>query len=318
MASISRIRQSVPIGLVGADGQRSFFLGQSVMSHSTSRILACLALALASFAVVDRAGANVGDMSGGSLSLFGRSSPAQSVQYGGDDCWYDNGWNGPGYYPCGNEWNNGLGGAGAVGPIVGPAIHRHHRHGIVVAHPQPPNLIYPGAPSRRLGVGVPSGHFHGGAGAPAFGVSPGWRRLGAAGVRTSPNLRPGAGAVTPGFAGGGFHGGFGGGNFHQFHPAGVPRIGAPAFPGFTGGGGLHGLGGAGSFHGAGIGVSHIGAPASPGLAGVGTFHAGGIGAPHIGAPASPGFAGGGFHGVGGAGAFQGGGAGFGPGGIGHR
>jgi hypothetical protein len=245
----------------------------------TLRILTYLGLAMALLASDAEAG--VGDMSGGGLSSFGPLSPAQTVQYAGD-CWYDNGWNGPGYYPCGNEWNSGFGGAGSVGPIIVPAIRRHHRHGVVVAHPQP-KPIYPGAPSARL----------------------------RAGVRVSPNFHSSAAAVTPGFAGGGFHGGLGGGNFHQFHSARVPHIGAPLSPGFTGAGGFH-PGGA-------IGTPHIGAPASPGFAGVGTFHpGGGLGAPHIGAPASPGFAGGGFHGVGGAGVFHGGGGAFGQGGIGHR
>jgi hypothetical protein len=258
------------------------------MSQSTSRILAYLALALASLTVAGGAEAGVGVMSGGALSSFGRLS-SQTVQYDGD-CWYDNGSNGPGYYPCGNEWNNGLG-SGGVSSIVGPAIRRHHHHSVIVTHPQARNPVYPGAP--------------------AVGGGPRFRQFGAAGLHTSPGLHTGAATVSPGFAGGGFHGGLGGGNFHQFHGSGVPHIGAPVSPGFSGGGGLHGLGGA-------TGV-HIGAPASPGFAGVGTFHAGGgVGAPHIGAPASPGFAGGGFHGVGGAGTFQGGGMGLGQGGIGHR
>src|SRR6202453_213923 len=248
------------------------------MSRWTLRILASLAL-LAPLAGSAEAG--VGD-SDGALSSFGRLSLVQTVQYGGD-CWYDNGWDGAGYYPCGNEWNNGLGGAGAVSPVVSPAIRAHHRHGVVVAHPQALNRIYP-APSRRLG---------------------------AAGVRMSAGFHAGAATVSPGFAGGGFYGGLGGGNFHQFHAAGVPHIGAPASAGFTGSGGLHGLGGE-------TGVATR-APCAPSFAGVGVFHAGGgMGSPCIGAPASPGFAGGGFHGVGGAGAFQGGGAGFGQGGIGHR
>jgi hypothetical protein len=248
-------------------------------------------------------------MSGGGLSSFAHLSPVQTVQYSGD-CWYDNGWNGPGYYPCGNEWNSGFGGAGSVGSIIVP-VRRHHRHGVIVAHPQP-KPFYPGAPSARLGAGIPAGRFHGGAGAPAIGasgVSPGWRRFGA-GVRVSPNFHLGAATVTPGFAGGGFHGGLGG-NFHQFHTARIPHIGAPVSPGF---------GGIGTFHpGGAIGTPHIGAPASPGFARIGTFHAGGgLGPPRIGAPASPGLAGGGFHGVGGAGVFHGGGGAFGQGGIGHR
>jgi hypothetical protein len=242
------------------------------MSRLTLRIFAPLAL-LAPLA--GSAEASVGDSSGGALSSFGRLPPVQTVQYSGD-CWYDNGSNGPGYYPCGNEWSNGLGGGGDVSPIVGPAIRRHHHHGVIVTHSQARNPVYPGAPSRRLGVGVPSPGLRGGGAAPAFAGGSRFHQFGAAGVHTSPGLHAGAATVFPGFVGGG----------------------------------LHGIGGA-------TGV-HIRAPASPSFAGVGTFHAGGMGAPHIGAPASPGFAGGGFHGVGAAGTFQGGGAAFGQGGIGHR
>ncbi len=262
------------------------------MCRRTLRILAPLAL-LAPLAGSAEAG--VGDSSVGALSPFGRLSLVQTVQYGGD-CWYANGANGPGYYPCGDEWNNALGGGA---PIVGPAIRRHHHRGVVVAHPQAQNPVYRGAPSRRLGAG---------------------------GVRASPNFHAGAATGTPGFAGGGFHGG---GNFHQFRGAGVPHIGAPASPGVAGVGTFHpggafgaphigapasrGIAGVGTFHpGGAFGAPHIGARASPGVAGVGTFRAGGaFGAPHIGGPVSPGLAGGGFHGVGAGGAFQGGG-------IGHR
>jgi hypothetical protein len=259
------------------------------MSRWTLRILAPLAL-LAPLAGSAEAG--VGDMSGGALSSFGRLSPVQTVQYGGE-CWYDNGWNGAGYYQCGDEWNNGF---GFVGPVA-PAIRRHRRHGVVVAHPQAQNPFYTGAPSRLPGTGTP-----------AFGVNPRSRQFGATGVHASPGFHAGAATLSPGVAGGGF---YGGGNFHQFHAAGVPHIGASASPSFTGGGGLHGLGGA-------TGV-HISAPASSSFAGGRGFHTGGgLGSPHIGAPASPGFAGGGIHSVGGAGAFQGGGAGLGQGGIGHR
>jgi hypothetical protein len=207
------------------------------MSRWTLRILAPLAL-LAPLAGSAEAG--VGDRSGGALSSFGRLSPVQTVQYDGD-CWYDNGWSGPGYYPCGNEWNSGLGGAGPVAPIVVPTNRRHHRYSVVVSHPQAPSPVYPGAPSRRLGAG---------------------------GVHASPGLHAGA-PVSPRVGGGGFYGGLGAGAFHQFHAAGVPHIGAPASPGFIGGGGLHGLGGA-------TGV-HIGAPASPSFAGGGLHGVGGGG-----------------------------------------
>jgi hypothetical protein len=283
------------------------------MSSSTLRILGYVALALSAFAVADGAEAAV---LGSALSSFGRLSAAQTVQFGGSNCYYADGWNGRGWYQCGNEWNDGF---GWIGPFnsntFGGSAIRRHQHGVVVSHPRALNPVYPRLePSRRLGAG---------------------------GAHTSPNFRAGAATVVPGLAAGGFQGGLGGGNFHHFHGAGIPHIGAPVSPGFAGGAGLHGLGGAtgvhigapaspgfagvggfhagGGFHGLGgaTGV-HIGAPASPSFAGVGTFHAGGaVGAPHIGAPALPGFAGGGFHGVGGAGAFQGG-AGFGQGGIGHR
>jgi hypothetical protein len=318
------------------------FLGPSVMSSSTLRILGYVALALSAFAGADGAEAA---LLGSTLASFGRSSPVQTVQFGGSNCYYADGWNGRGWYQCGNEWNDGFGWIGPfnLNTFGGSAIRRHHHDGVVASHPRALNPVYPRLePPRRLSAG----------GAPAFhtfGGAPGQRRFGAGGVPTAPNFRAGAATVSPGFAGGGFHGGLGGGNFHHFHGAGVgvPHIGAPVSPGFAGGGGLHGLGGAtgvhigapaspgfagvGGFHGGGFhglggatGV-HIGAPASPSFAGVGTFHAGGgfhglggAGGAHIGAFASPGFAGGGFHGVGAGGAFQGGGAAFGQGGIGHR
>jgi hypothetical protein len=305
-----------------------------VMSRWALRILGYVALALAAFAVAD--GAEAG-LVGSALASFGRLSPVQTVQFDGSNCYYADGWNGHGWYQCGNEWNDGFGWIGPfnLNTFGGSAIRRHH-HGVVVSHPPALNPVSPRLePPRRLGArGAPA--FH------TFGGASGLHRYGAGGVPTSPNFRAGAATVSPGFASGGFQGGLGG-NFHHFHGAGVPHIGAPVSPGFAGGNGFRGLGGAagvhigapaspgfasvggfhsgGGFHGLGgaTGV-HIGAPASPSFAGVGTFHAGGggIGAPHIGAPASPGFAGGGFHGVGGGGVFQGGGAAFGQGGIGHR
>ena len=84
------------------------------MSRSRLRVLGYLALASALF--VSGAEAGVGASSGGAFSSFGRLSPVQTVQDGGD-CWYDNGWNGPGWYQCGNEWNNGLGSVGAFSPV---------------------------------------------------------------------------------------------------------------------------------------------------------------------------------------------------------
>ena len=233
------------------------------MCRWTLRILAPLAL-LAPLAGSAEAG--VGSV--GALSPFGRLSLVQTVQYGGD-CWYDNGANGPGYYPCGDEWNNALGGGA---PILGPAIRRHHHRGVVVAHPQALTPVYRGAPSRRLGAG---------------------------GVRASPKFHAGAATGTPGFAGGGFHGG---GSFHHFRGAGVPHIGAPVSPGVAGVGTFRAGGAFAAPH---IGAPASPGVAGIGTFRAG----GAFGAPHIGAPASPGLAGGGFHGVGAGGAFQAGGIG---------
>ncbi len=120
------------------------------MPHSTLRILACLAPALACFTVAAGAEAGVGAVSGGALSSVAHESPVQTVQSG--ECWEQNGPDGPGYYPCGD---------GGGGPIVGPAIRRHHRHGVIVSHPQATNPIHPGAQSGRVGAGggVPSAKF---------------------------------------------------------------------------------------------------------------------------------------------------------------
>ena len=289
------------------------------MFSSTLRILGYSALALSAFAVAD--GAEAG-LVGSPLSSFGRSSPVQTVQYGGSNCYYAEGWNGRGWYQCGSEWNYGFGWIGPVNlnTFGAFATRRNHRHGPVVSYPRALDPVYPRLePPRRLSAGraEPSAGRRAGRAFGAFG-SPGLRRLGAGGVRASRNFEAVPATVTAGFAGGGFHSRPGGGNFHQFHSAGIPHIGAAVSPGFGGGAGLHGLGGA-------TGV-HIGAPASPSFAGIGTVHAGGSGfhelggatGVHIGAFASPGFAGGGFHGFGGGGVFHGGGAAFGQGGIGHR
>jgi len=231
------------------------------------RRLAYFTLALTSIDMGDA----VAGMSGGALSASRKLAPVQTVQSG--DCWYDNGWNGPGYYTCGDEWNSRPEGAAPVAPIVAP-FRRRHRHGVVVAHPHAVNRIHPAAPS----VGPR-------AGAPAFGGVLGPRRFGAVGARVSPNLHPGASAVAPGSAGI-FHSGASG-NFHRFHNAG-PHIGPPVSPRFTGSGGFH--------LGAATGISRIATPASPGLAGAGTFHPRrGAGAPRIAAPPSPSA---GVHGVG--------------------
>ena len=196
------------------------------MSSSTLRILGYVAPALSAFAVADSAEAG---LLGSALSSFGHSSPVQTVQLGGSNCYYAEGWNGRGWYQCGSEWNYGFGWIGPfnLNTFGASASRRHHRHGAVVSYPRALNPVYPRLePPRRLGArGAPA--FH------TFGAAPGLHRFGAGGVPTAPNIRAGAATVSPSFAGGGFRGGLGGGNFHHFHGAGIPHTGAPVSPGFT-------------------------------------------------------------------------------------
>jgi hypothetical protein len=218
------------------------------MPHPTSHVPAFLALVFASFIAMDSAEADIGDMSGGALSSFAHLSPVQTVQSG--QCWEQDGPDGPGYYPCDD----------GGGPIIVPAFRRHHRRGVVVAHPEALDPIYP---SPRVGVGL----------------------------HNSPGLRPGAApAVSPGVAG--VHGPGGATGVHADAPASpgpagvgtfraggavaAPHIAAPASPAVAGIGTFHAGGAAGA--------SHIGAPAAPGLTGVhgaggggGAFPGGGIG-----------------------------------------
>ena len=248
-----------------------FSSGTIIISHSTSRVLAYLALALASFTAADGAGASVGSLSGAALSALERSSPAQRVQFSRSNCYYDDGWNGRGWYRCGDEWNDRF---GWVGPLNAPSfsvplIRRRHRHDVVVAHPRRRSPFiparHPGAPSSASRPPV----WRGVAAAPTFGRGPWFHQFGAGGVHPSRGLHAGAVTVPPGFAGGGFHGGLGGGNFHQFHSAGIPHIGAPVTPHFAGVGGFHGPGA--------VRAPHIGAPASPGLARVHGVGGAGVG-----------------------------------------
>src|SRR3984957_18694695 len=197
------------------------------MPHTTLRILAHVTLALTLLASDGEAG--VGVTSGGALSSLAHTSPVQMVQSG--MCWEQDGPDGPGYYPCGEG-----------GPNILPAFRHHHRHDVVVAHPQ------------RLTTRGPSPGWRG-AGAPA---------VGAAGVHAWPGFR-GAAPVSPGLAGvnssgaaAGVHvaapaspGPAGVGAIPAGGAAAAPHIGAPVSPGLAG---VHGVGGGGgAFHGGGIG-----------------------------------------------------------------
>jgi len=228
------------------------------MSHRTAPILAALALALGPF--VSGAEASVGESSGGALSSLGRQTLVQNAQADAG-CWYDNGWSGPGYYPCGDEWNSRPGSVGALGPIMTPLKRGHHRHGVGVA--PVPNTAYRGVqPPLGAGVGAaqPPADMHGR-------------------FRPVPALRGGAPALhTFGAPAGAFRPGAIGA---------APRIGAPALPGV---GIQHYGAGIGSFHPGAIGAPHIGASTAAGApgsfhgvrgigvpSGVGTFSPSGVG-----------------------------------------
>jgi hypothetical protein len=242
-----------------------------------SRLSLPTALLLALFLPLAPSGAEagVGNRAGEAIRAW-KGSPLEKVQYFSFDdedyCWYDDGWNGPGWYWCGYESDQGAGWGGPYGWNGwggGYTIHRHSRRGAGVWHPGPP--------TRRLGAGgVPT--------APRLpaGGAPTTRHFRAGGALSRPGVNGGV-AAYPGLHGGGapFHGAEGGGGFRGFG-------GAPASPGLQGGGApvSHGFGG-GGFQGG-------GAPASRGFGGGGGFQ---------------GFGGGGFHGggfQGGGGAFSGG------------
>ena len=249
------------------------------------------ALLLAFFLALVSSGAQagVGERAGEVASAWKGWYVVERTQYYSLDdqnyCWYDDGWQGPGWYWCGYESDVGAGWGGPYGWNGwggGHRVRRHGAHGIGVWRPGAPNHVRGAgvavtAPGLRRGA-TAYGHF--GAG------SAGWRRPGAGGPSGYPG--PQGGGVPS------FHGVPGGGGVHGF--------GAPASPGLQAGGApaFHGAAGGAGFHG-------FGAPASPGFQGGGAqgFH---------------GFGGGGLQGFGGAGGSHGGGGAFSVGGRGggHR
>src|SRR5271165_2215259 len=253
-------------------------------SHAAISAVALLSLIPSISANPARAG--VGDHAGSSFSSLQHSSPVEAIQYyslnNSDYCWYGAGWQGPGWYTCGYEWDDGLGWGGPYGWNGWGGGHRirpHGSHGIGVWHHGPaPHVFSGGAPVSPglpgvapaspgfVGSGVP--HFHG-FGAPASPRFVGSGALGFHGVGGVASASPrfvGSGALgfhgvdgvasaPPGFVGSdapGFHGL--GGQAPAFHSfgGGAPAFqglidGAPAFHGFTAGGGFHGGGGGGAF-----------------------------------------------------------------------
>ena len=215
---------------------------------------AVVIVAIVFLAAANGARAGVGDHTGGALSslkFMMRVERIQYYSYGGNNyCWYDEGWQGPGWYSCGDEWLNGFGWGGPYGWNGwggGYSIRRHGSHG--VWRSGAPSHVFGGAPSPGLGPsGAPASPGFQGGGVPAFHNFGGanWRRT---------SWPTGGAPASPGLQGGGFPAfhNFGGG--HNFGAGGLhgPTGGAPASLGFQGGGvpAFHGFGGAGGYHGLG-------------------------------------------------------------------
>jgi hypothetical protein len=209
------------------------------MSLRLSLLAALLALVAAPLASVAEAG--VGDNAGGVGGLMKRIAPVEQAQYFSFDdnnfCWYDGGWQGPGWYWCGDEWTDGVGWGGPYGwnGWRGGRFRRHHSHGGGVWHAgRPPAPAINGSGSVS---GAAPHRFaiprSGGLASPGFssGNSPALH----GGALASPTFNAGAAPAVHNFGGGGsFHsfGGGGGGNFHSFGGGG-------------GGGNFHSSGGGG-------------------------------------------------------------------------
>jgi hypothetical protein len=249
------------IGRLSDFSPRRLF-GRLRPAASRSAVISVALFSLFSPDLANPAQAAVGDYAGSLSTSLQRSSPVEEIQYyslnDSNYCWYNGGWQGPGWYTCGYEWDDGLGWGGPYGWNGwggGRRIRLHGSHGIGVWHSHPATHVFGG------GAPVSSG-LSGGV-APA---SPGFAESGAHVFHGISGGAPGFHGVSggapslPRFVGGspGFHG-FGG-----VAPAspGFASGGAPAFRGFVGGApGLQGFGG--------------GASAFHGFAGGGGFHGGG-------------------------------------------
>jgi hypothetical protein len=123
---------------------------------STVVIRAMLFAGLVSLLFAARAKAGVGLAAETLGSLWRVPRPVERIQYyvlGGDDyCWYPDGWEGPGWYQCGYEWNYGLGWGGPYGwNGWGGGVHvrRHGRDRIGIWRPGRPD-VPAGAPSHPI------------------------------------------------------------------------------------------------------------------------------------------------------------------------
>ena len=216
-------------------------------------------LALLSLPISNAAIAGVAENMGGVADLLKRTAPVTKAQYYSSDdgglCWYDQGWRGPGWYLCGDEWDYGVGWFG---------LHRNrhrHLHGVAIARHAPEShravrvasrpgvriggvhsihhpraaLAWTQSPSRQVSVA----HHFGGAGSvyhSYVGAGPVYRSYGGAG----PAFHSGPSAVVPNFGGG-----------PAAHSFSAPAGASANF----GGGGSHGFGGA-SFPSAAHGIGH--------------------------------------------------------------
>ncbi len=129
--------------------------------------LSGLALAVAAGIALPLAGAAEAAIGGARPST--EILPIEKAQFFFNDqnyCWYDSGWQGPGWYWCGYAWNNGQGWGGGEG------WHGWSR-GSHAAAPRAPSHV---APSIHFGGhlggahgGASHGHFTGGHGATGHG-----------------------------------------------------------------------------------------------------------------------------------------------------
>ena len=136
------------------------------MSRKLSLTIALLMLF--SLSVADVADAGVADNAGSVLALSKRAAAIEDAQYYSVDddnyCWYDGGWQGPGWYWCGYEWDSGLGWWAPYGWNGWDGRHRNRRHGVRVG------TWHPGAPTHGLGRGAGLKVMpHSGSGLPGFG-----------------------------------------------------------------------------------------------------------------------------------------------------
>ena len=221
-------------------------------------------LTLLSLPISNTAIAGVAENMGGVVDLLKRATPVTKAQYYSSDdsglCWYDQGWHGPGWYLCGDEWDYGVGWFG------GHRNRHRHWHGVAIARPPPKShravrvaarpgvriggvhFIHPRA-FGSAGPGPHSGHVsvanhvggarqayhsYGGAG-PVYhsygGAAPIYHSYGGA----SPALHGGPSAAVPSYGGGpaahsfaapaGASANFGGGGSHGFGGASFPSHG---------------------------------------------------------------------------------------------